>query len=66
VLDRAASENTARSLWIEREQCHPEEAHQPDRLTSEGGFKKLSSRPYVISKKAPHRTIGWHEILHAD
>jgi hypothetical protein len=26
----------------------------------------LHSRPYVISKEAPHRTIGSSEILRAD
>ncbi|HEY0016105.1 MAG TPA: hypothetical protein VGC13_07285 [Longimicrobium sp.] len=26
----------------------------------------LRSRPYVISKEAPHRIIGSHEILRAD
>jgi hypothetical protein len=26
----------------------------------------LRSRPYVISKEAPHRTIGSPEILRAD
>jgi hypothetical protein len=30
-------------------------------------FKEsLRSRPYVISKEAPHRTIGSPEILRAD
>ena len=35
--------------------------------TSQSVFKnRLRSRPYVISKEAPHRTIGSHEILRAD
>jgi hypothetical protein len=38
-----------------------------DRGAPQSVFKNpLRSRPYVISKEAPHRTIGSHEILRAD
>ena len=36
-------------------------------IRAQSVFKNpLRSRPYVISKEAPHRTIGSHEILCAD
>jgi hypothetical protein len=35
-------------------------------LSSERVEESLRSRPDVISKEAPHRTIGSHEILRAD
>ena len=46
----------------------------PEKYRTEGSLSEaervfknpLRSRPSVISKEAPHRTIGSHEILRAD
>ena len=38
-----------------------------ERSLPQSVFKNfLRSRPYVISKEAPHGTIGSHKILRAD